>query len=42
MPILVVLAIGYLLVAVLFAAASRGVSMDEGTESLCQSSDLSA
>ncbi len=33
-PILVVLAIGYLLVAVLFAASSRGVSMDEGTESL--------
>ena len=33
-PILVVLAVGYLLVAVLFAASSRGVSMDEGTESL--------
>ena len=44
-PILVVLAIGYLLVAVLFAAASRGMSMDEGTESLRSphtSSDLSA
>ena len=40
-PILVVLAIGYLLVAVLFAASSRGVSMNEGTESL-HASDLSA
>jgi hypothetical protein len=33
-PILVVLAVGYLLVALLFAVSSRGVSMDEGTESL--------
>jgi MFS family permease len=33
-PILVIMAGGYLLVAVLFAVSSRGVSMDEGTESL--------
>ena len=33
-PILVVLAVGYLVVAGLFALASRGLSMDRGTESL--------
>ena len=32
--IMIIMAIGYLLVAVGFAVASRGVSMDEGTESL--------
>ena len=32
--ILVVLAVGYLVVAAWFAAASRGLSMNEGTESL--------
>jgi MFS family permease len=32
--ILIIMAIGYLLVAVGFALASRGLSMDEGTESL--------
>jgi MFS family permease len=33
-PILVVLAVGYLLVAVFFAYASRGLAMNRGTESL--------
>ena len=33
-PILVVLAVGYLLVAALFAYASRGLDMNRGTESL--------
>jgi hypothetical protein len=33
-PILVVLATGYLVVGAAFAALSRGLSMDEGTESL--------
>jgi MFS family permease len=32
--ILIIMAVGYLLVAVAFALASRGVSMNEGTESL--------
>jgi MFS family permease len=32
--ILIIMAVGYLLVALGFALASRGVSMDEGTESL--------
>jgi MFS family permease len=32
--ILIIMAIGYLLVALGFALASRGLSMDEGTESL--------
>jgi MFS family permease len=32
--ILIIMAVGYLLVAVGFALASRGVSMNEGTESL--------
>jgi MFS family permease len=36
-PILVVLAAGYLVVAAVFAALSRGLSMDEGTESLRRS-----
>jgi hypothetical protein len=38
-PILVVLAVGYLLVAVLFAYASRGLAMDRGTESLTAAPD---
>ena len=33
-PILVVLAASYLVIALLFALVSRGVSMNEGTESL--------
>jgi hypothetical protein len=33
-PILVVLAVGYLVIAGLFALASRGLSMNRGTESL--------
>jgi hypothetical protein len=33
-PLLVVLAIGYLVVAALFAVASRGLNMNQGTESL--------
>jgi hypothetical protein len=32
--ILIIMAVGYLLVALGFAVISRGVSMDEGTESL--------
>jgi hypothetical protein len=32
--LLVVLAIGYLVVAALFAVASRGLDMNQGTESL--------
>ena len=32
--ILIVMAVGYLLVAVAFTLVSRGVSMNEGTESL--------
>ncbi|HKN45253.1 MAG TPA: hypothetical protein VJW23_15180, partial [Propionibacteriaceae bacterium] len=32
--ILIIMAVGYLLVALGFALASRGISMDEGTESL--------
>jgi hypothetical protein len=32
--ILIIVAVGYLLVAVGFALVSRGVSMNEGTESL--------
>ena len=35
-PILVVLAVGYLVVAGLFAIASRGMDMNRGTESLTQ------
>ena len=38
-PILVVLAVGYLLVAVLFGYASRGLAMDRGTESLTAAGD---
>ena len=37
-PILVVLAAGYLLVAALFAYASRGLDMNRGTESLTPTS----
>jgi hypothetical protein len=32
--ILIIMAVGYLLVAVAFTLVSRGVSMNEGTESL--------
>jgi hypothetical protein len=32
--ILIAMAIGYLLVAVVFGLVSRGISMNEGTESL--------
>jgi MFS family permease len=32
--VLIIMAVGYVLVALGFALASRGVSMDEGTESL--------
>ena len=39
-PILVVLALGYLAVAAAFAYASRGLAMNRGTESLTPSSDL--
>ena len=38
-PILVILAVGYLLVAVLFAYASRGLAMNRGTESLTAKAD---
>jgi MFS family permease len=38
-PILVVLAFGYLLVAGLFASASRGLAMNRGTESLTPAAD---
>jgi MFS family permease len=40
--ILIIMATGYLLVAVAFAVASRGVSMDEGTESLQTASSPSS
>ncbi len=38
-PILVVLAVGYLAIAGLFAVASRGLSMNRGTESLTAAAD---
>ncbi len=41
-PILVILAVGYLLVAALFAYASRGLAMNRGTESLAAVPDRAA